>query len=110
MYSSEGPFELLHCNIADIRFLAKSAVDPKYCLPFVDLLTFKIYSYPVTKILSKDYCIAFWWNLQNNEDTTDREFQQNKIKILNKKYNIHMFSSKVCGGKALAAKQQNKKI
>ena len=31
---------------------------------------------------------------------TDREIEQKEIKILNKKYNMHMFSSKVCSGKA----------
>ena len=32
LYSIGKPFELLHADIADTRFLAKSAVDPKYCL------------------------------------------------------------------------------
>ena len=41
------PFELLHADIADTRFLAKSAVDPKYCLLLVDLFTSKIYIYPM---------------------------------------------------------------
>lgn len=30
---------LLHEEIVDVRFLDKFAVDPKYCLPFVDLFT-----------------------------------------------------------------------
>ena len=29
LYSFKGPFELLHADIANIRFLAKPAVDPK---------------------------------------------------------------------------------
>ena len=37
---------------------------------------------------------------------TDLEFQQNEIKKLNEKYNIDMFSTKVRGGKALAAEQK----
>ena len=36
LYSFKGPFELLHADIADLRYLAKSAVDPKYCLSIVD--------------------------------------------------------------------------
>ena len=36
---------MLHADIADIRFLAKSAVAPKYCLLLVDLFTSKIYLY-----------------------------------------------------------------
>ena len=49
LYSFKGPFELLHAVITDLRFLAKSAVDPKYCLLIVDLLTSKIYTYPMKK-------------------------------------------------------------
>ena len=30
-----------------LRFLAKFAVDPKYCLVIVDLFTSKIYVYPM---------------------------------------------------------------
>ena len=36
----------------------------------------------------------------------DLEFQQNKIKELNKKYNVDMFSTKKRGGKAYAAEQK----
>ena len=46
LYSFKGLFELLHADIADIRFLAKSAVDAKYCLLFLDGFLFKIYPYP----------------------------------------------------------------
>ena len=37
---------------------------------------------------------------------TDLEFLQNEIKKLNKKYNVDMFSTKLRGGKAFAAKQK----
>ena len=47
LYSIGKPFELLHADIADTRFLAKSAVDPKYCLLLVDLFTSKVYIYPM---------------------------------------------------------------
>ena len=47
LYSISKPFELLHADIADLRFLAKSAVDPKYCLLIVDLFTSKIYVCPM---------------------------------------------------------------
>ena len=39
LYSISKPFDLLHTDIADLRWLAKSAVDPKYCLLVVDLFT-----------------------------------------------------------------------
>ena len=45
LYSIKAPFELLHSDIADIRFFSKSAIDPKYCLLIVDLFTSKIYAY-----------------------------------------------------------------
>ena len=32
LYSISKPFELLHADVANTRFLAKSAVNPKYCL------------------------------------------------------------------------------
>ena len=47
LYSVGKPFELLHADIADTRFLAKSGVDPKYCLLLVDLFTLKVYIYPI---------------------------------------------------------------
>ena len=37
LYSFNGHFEALQANIADIRFLYKSAAYPKYCLLFVNL-------------------------------------------------------------------------
>ena len=47
LYSFNKPFEILHADIADLRFLAKSAADSKHCLLLVDLFTSKIYVYPV---------------------------------------------------------------
>ena len=47
LYSISKPFELLHADIADLRFLAKSAIDPKYCILIVDLFTCKICVYPI---------------------------------------------------------------
>ena len=47
LYNISKPFELLHADIANLTFLAKSAVDPKYCLLIVDLFNSKIYVYPM---------------------------------------------------------------
>ena len=47
--SFKNPFELLHADIIDIRFLAKSAVDPNYCLLFADLFTSETYTCDVQK-------------------------------------------------------------
>ena len=43
LYSIRKPFELMHADIADLRILVKSAVNPKYCLLAVNLFTSKIY-------------------------------------------------------------------
>ena len=92
LYSIGKPFELLHADIADLRFLAKSAVDPKYCLLTVDLFTSKIYVYLMKNrsLLAKKLKIFY-------EDTepkrtgrmqsqTDLESKQNQIKKPSKKY------------------------
>ena len=49
LYSFNGLFQALQTDIACISFLAKSAVDPKFCLFFVDVFTSKIYTYPMKK-------------------------------------------------------------
>ena len=50
LYSFGGHFEALQADIADIRFLGKSAANPKYCLLFVDLFTSMIYTYPMKRL------------------------------------------------------------
>ena len=112
LYSFNGPFQLLHADIADIRFFSKSAVDPKYCLLFVDLFTQKIYTYPMRKrnILKKKMEEFYEEVSQKRKEKmrlqTDLEFQQNEIKKLNGKYNVEMFSTRVRGRKAFAAEQK----
>ena len=113
LYSFSAPFELLHAHIADIRLFTKSAVDPRYCLLFVDLFTQKIYTLPMKKRnLLKSKMELFYEEVNNKRKDkkmklqTDLEFQQNLIKKLNKKYNVDMFSTKIRGGKAFAAEQK----
>ena len=47
LYSVDGPFQIVHANIADLRFLAKSATHPKYCLVTADVYSSKLYAYPI---------------------------------------------------------------
>ena len=47
LYNIKAPFELVHVDVADIRFFSKSTVDPKYCLLALDLFTCKMYVYPM---------------------------------------------------------------
>ena len=51
LYSFSRPFEVLQADIASISFLGRSAVDPKFCVLFVDLSTSKMYTYPRKKNL-----------------------------------------------------------
>ena len=44
LYSFHRPFQAPQTDIAYIGFLARLAVDPKFCLLFVDLFTSKIYT------------------------------------------------------------------
>ena len=112
LFSVGKPFQKVHADIADLRFLAKSAVDPKYALLAVDLFTSKIYVYPMKsrKLLAKKLRLFYdeiepkrngQMNLQ-----TDLEFKQNAIKRLNKEYSVEMFHTKVRGGKAFATEQK----
>ena len=84
LYSISRPFEALHADIADLRFLAKSAVDPKYCLLIVNLFTSKIYVYPMKNrsLLAKKTEILYN-DIQPKRTgkmhlQTDLEFNQNK--------------------------------
>ena len=117
LYSISKPFDLVHEDLADTKFLAKSAVDPKYCLLLVDLFTSKIYVFTIKNrsLLSKKLKL-FDEEIQKKKRTgkmrlqTDLEFKQNEIKKLNEQYNVEMFHSKVRGGKAFAAKQKIRKF
>ena len=112
LFSISKPFDLLHADIADTRFLAKSAVDPKYCLLMVDLFTSKVYVYPMKNrsLLAKKLKL-FYDDIQKKRTgrmrlQTDLEFKQNEIIKLNKDYDVEMFHTKVRGGKAFAAEQK----
>ena len=112
LYSVGKPFQKVHADIADLRFFAKSAVDPKYALLAVDLFTSKTYVYPMKsrKLLAKKLKL-FYDEIEPKRDgkmtlQTDLEFKQNAIKKLNSEFNVEMFHSKVRGGKAFAAEQK----
>ena len=68
LYSIKAPFELFHADIANIKFLSKSAIDPHYCLLCVDLFSSKIYTYPMKKrsLLAKKWS-SFMKKLKRKE-------------------------------------------
>ena len=118
LYTVNGPLQFFHADIAFLKFLAKSAVDPKYALLCVDLFTSKIYVYTMRKrsnLVNK--LETFYKEIESKRSKnekmrlqTDQEFQQNEIKKLNLKYNVEMFSTRIRGGKAFAAEQKIREL
>ena len=92
----------MHVDIANIKFLARSAVDPFYCLIFVDLFASKTFSYPMKKKQSFGKKIEQFYNdIEEKRDLnkimrlqTDLEFQQNDVRKLNKKYSAETFNAR----------------
>ena len=118
LYTVNGPLQFFHADIAFLKFLAKSAVDPKYALLCVDLFTSKIYVYTMRKrsnLVNK--LETFYKEIESKRSKnekmrlqTDQEFQQNEIKKLNLKYNVEMFSTRIRRGKAFAAEQKIREL
>ena len=71
LYTVNGPLQLFHADVAFLKFLAKSAVDPKYALVCVDLFTSKLYVYTMRKKS----------NLVNKLETFIKKSNQNVIKM-----------------------------
>ena len=102
LYSISKPFQLLHVDIADLRFLVKSAVVLKYCLLIVELFSLKIYVYPMknrsllakkSKLFSEDIKQKRTGRMRLQ---TDLEFKQNQIKNLTMNSMLKCFIRK-CG-------------
>ena len=118
LYTVNGPLQFFHADVAFLKFLAKSAVDPKYALVCVDLFTSKVYVYTMRKksnLVNK--LETFYKEIESKRNKnekmrlqTDQEFQQNEIKKLNVKYNVEMFSTRIRGGKAFAAEQKIREL
>ena len=84
LYSFSETFQALQADIAYISFLARLAVDPKFCLLFVNLFTSKIYMYPMkTRNLLAKKMELFYNDINKKRDSkmsvqTDQEFKQKK--------------------------------
>ena len=71
LYIVKMPFELVHADIADIRFFLKSAVDPKYFLLAVDLFTSKVYVYTMRSrnhFIKKNRTFLSWYSTKKKTD------------------------------------------
>ena len=90
LYSFNGSAQALQADIAYISFLARSAVDPKFCLVFVGLFSSKIYTYPMKKrnLLAKKMEL-FYNNIKKKRMgkmrlQMDQQFKQRNTEELNK--------------------------
>ena len=88
-----GPFQLLHTDVADLGNLTKSTFDSKYCCLLVDLFTYKNCTYRMKSIvlLEKDqfnFCYeeALQKKKVNMKKQTDQKSSQNEIKSFSKKF------------------------
>ena len=113
LYSFSKPFQMLHTDIADLRFLAKSASDPKYFLLLVDLFNSKICVYPMKNrsLLAKKLEL-FYTDIQPKRKgkmrlQTDLEYIKIKLNNSIKNLMLKCFIRNFVEGKILL---QNKKL
>ena len=114
LYSFDGPFQLFHADVENLEFLGKNATFPQYVLVLVDLFSSKIYTFPMrSRKQIRQRLEQFFEEVESKRKgkkmklQVDQEFQQVKIKDLNKLNNVEMFSTSLRGGKHLL---QNKKL
>ena len=113
LYSFSKPFQMLHTDIADLRFLAKSASDPKYFLLLVNLFNSKICVYPMKNrnLLAKKLEL-FYTDIQPKRKgkmrlQTDLEYIKIKLNSSIKNLMLKCFIRNFVEGKILL---QNKKL
>ena len=117
LYSFDGPFQLIHADAGNLELLGKSVTTPRYVLLVVDLYSSKVCVYPMhsrRQILQN--MKQFYDEIKNerNKKTirlqVNNEFQQVKIKDLNDKNNVEIFTTSVRGGKAFRAEQKIREL
>ena len=113
IYSFNGPFQLIHADVPNIEFLGKSATIPCYALSIVDLYSSKVYVYLMRSRKQILQQLKIFYKEINNKRKNknmrlqvDNEFQQVKIKDLDDKFNVTIFTTSIRGGKAFATEQK----
>ena len=100
-----------------LGFLGKSATTPRYVVLAVDLYSSKVYVYPMRsreQILQK--MKLFYDEIKNKRSKktmrlqADNEFQQVKLKDVNNKNNVEMFTTSARSVKAFAAEQKIREL
>ena len=117
LYSFDGPFQLFHADVGNLEFLGKNATFPQYVLVLVDLFSSKIYTFPMrSRKQIRQRLEQFYEEVESKRKgkkmklQVDQEFQQVRIKDLNKQNNVEMFSTSLRGGKAFAAEQKIREL
>ena len=117
LYSFDGPFQLFHADVRNLEFLGKNATFPQYVLVLVDLFSSKIYTFPMrSRKQIREILEQFYEQVKSKRKgkkmklQVDQEFQQVRIKDLNKQNNVEMFSTSPRGGKAFAAEQKIREL
>ena len=117
LYSFDGPFQLFHADVENLEFLGKNATFPQYVLVLVDLFSSKIYTFPMrSRKQIRQRLEQFYEEVESKRKgkkmklQVDQEFQQVRIKDLNKQNNVEKFSTSLRGGKAFAAEQKIREL
>ena len=105
LYSFDGPFQLVHADVANLEFLGKN------------LFSSKTYTYRMkSRKQIRQRLEEFYRDVADKRKgkkmrlQVDQEFQQVKIKDLNDLNNVHMFSTFIRDGKAFAAEQKIREL
>ena len=117
LYSFDGPFQLFHADVGNLEFLGKNATFPQYVLVLVDLFSSKIYTFPMrSRKQIRQRLEQFYEEVESKRKgkkmklQVDQEFQQVRIKDLNKQNDVKMFSTSLRVGKAFAAEQKIREL
>ena len=117
LYSFDGPFQLFHAYVGNLEFLGKNATFPQYVLILVDLFSSKVCTFPMRSRKQISQRLEQFYDQVESKRKgkemklqVDQEFQQQKIKDLNKQNNLKMFSTSLRGGKAFATKQKIREL
>ena len=117
LYRFDGPFQLFHADVGNLEFLGKNATFPQYVLILVDLFSSKIYTFPMrSRKQISQRLEQFYEQVKDKRNgkemklQVNQEFQQLKIKDLNKQNNVKMFSTSLRGGKAFVAEQKIREL
>ena len=123
LHTIDGPMQLIHADVADLKFIGKSAVVPKYSLVCIDMFTSKSYTYgmkntsqledKLEKILSETHDLRKYLTKEGRGEITSSNqsgITQNKTKEVGKKYNVVHFNSRLNDSHAVGVEQKIRKL